>query len=276
VDAHKGAMGRVLLVGGSTGLSGAVILAARAALRSGAGLVVAAVPRSIEPVFATACLEATSVPLPDDAEGSLIAAGISRLEAELGRADALVLGPGLGRAAGTGALVALILDRFTGPHLIDADGLWHLARDPARLAAGSPTRILTPHDGEFERLRDALGHPPADPGIEVRTFARAVPGVLLRKGPGSRIAEGERLARNLTGNPGMATGGTGDVLSGIIGALLGRGDPPFVAARRGAWLHGRAGDLARDRIGEESLIASDLIDELPVAFREMGKALDGR
>jgi len=275
-DAHKGAMGRVIILGGSTGLSGAVVLAARAALRSGAGLVVAAVPRSIQAVVAAGCIEATSITLPDDAEGTLVPAALPRLAPELERATALVLGPGLGRAAATGELVALVLERFAGPHVVDADGLWHLARDGKGLAAGSPARVLTPHEGEFARLREALALPAADPGSEVRAFAHAVPGVLLRKGPQSRIAEGERIARNPTGGPALATAGTGDVLSGIIGALLGRGDPPFVAARRGAWLHGRAGDLARDRLGAESVIASDLIDELPVAFREMERAVGGR
>jgi NAD(P)H-hydrate epimerase len=268
-------MGRVVILGGSVGLGGAVILAARAALRAGAGLVTAALPRSIHTAFAAACPESMTLPLPDDDDGALTAEGLPKLLPLLERAQALVLGPGLGRAPATGALVAAALARFTGPHVIDADGLWHLAEDRARLAAGAAGRVLTPHAGEFARLRAALGQPDGEPEAEVRAFARAVPGVLVRKGPGSWIAEGERVARNSTGNPGMAKGGSGDVLSGVIGALLGRGDPPLVAARRGVWLHGRAGDRARDRLGAESMIATDIIDELPAAFLESAGAPDG-
>ncbi len=275
-DAHKGTMGRVLIVGGSLGLSGAVILAARATLRSGAGLVTAAIPTQIHSAFESACVEGMSLPLPDDADGTLTAEGLARLELYLGRADALVLGPGLGRSPGTGPLFAGILDVYKGPHLIDADGLWHLARDPRRLADGAAGRVLTPHACEFALLRSALGAAEDDPEFEVDAFARAVPGVILRKGPRTQIAEGVHSVRNSTGNAGMATAGSGDVLSGVIGALLARGDPPFVAARRGAWLHGRAGDRARDRIGEESLIASDLIDELPAAFRELERTQSDR
>jgi len=275
-DSHKGEMGRVLIVGGSAGLIGAVLLAARAALRSGAGLVTAAIPGSERTAFDAACWEAMSRPLPEDDEGCLVAGAFERLVPLLDAADALVLGPGLGRSPATEALFARVLDRYKGPHVIDADGLWHLARDRARLERGGRRRILTPHDAEFDRLRTALGLRRLGRRDEACEFAERIPGVLLRKGPGTLIATADRTVVNRTGNPGLATGGTGDVLSGIIGALLGRGDPPEIAARRGAWLHGRAGDRARDRLGMESMIASDVIEELPGAIREMEGAVDAR
>lgn len=282
-DAHKGTMGRVLVVGGSPGMSGAVVLACRAALRSGAGLVTAALPASIRIPFEASCLEGMCVALPDGPDGAPSGEGIDILLPHLERADAVVLGPGIGRSAATEPLFSAILDRYKGPHVVDADGLWHLAQDAARLAAGSSARVLTPHEGEFARLADALGlsrvpvDEPLDDGrdAECRAFAARVPGVLLRKGPGTRIASGESLDRNPTGNPGLAAGGSGDVLSGILGALLARGDSPHVAARRGAWLHGLAGDIARDERGEESMIASDVIEALPGAFLAMAAATDG-
>ena len=282
VDAHKGSMGRVLIVGGSRGMAGAVILAARAALRSGAGLVTAALPSSLVATFDGACLEAMSISLPEDPEGSATAAGLRTLAPHLDRTDALVIGPGFGRAETTEALFRAVIDRYNGPHVIDADGAWFLARAPETLAAGSDTRVLTPHDGEFARLLDGLGSQHAalthrhDRERSTTAFAAAVPGVLVRKGPRTRIACGDEIAINETGNPGLATGGTGDVLAGVIGGLLARGDRPWVAARRAVWLHGRAGDRARDRLGEESLIASDAIEELPGAFLEMAAALATR
>ena len=278
-EANKSTMGRVLIIGGSPGLSGAVILAARAALRSGAGLVTAAVPHSIALPFDVACLEGMSLSLPEDQNGAATAAGFALLEPLLDRADAVVLGPGLGRFPATEPLFAQVLDRYTGPLVIDADGLWHLARDRARLEEPKGPRVLTPHDGEFSTLRDAAGVDAA--GVEAAerdreslAFARVIPGVLVRKGPQSRIVEGNRIATNPTGNPGLATGGSGDVLAGVIGALLGRGDSGFVAARRGTWLHGRAGDRVRDRLGVESMIASDVIDELPGAFLDLAVEIE--
>jgi hydroxyethylthiazole kinase-like uncharacterized protein yjeF len=271
-DTHKGRQGHLLIVGGSRGLSGAVILCARAALRAGAGLVTAALPRTQALPFDVACPEAMSIPLPEGAEGGATAEGVAHLATAIERADALVIGPGLGRGEGADALFRSLLSRYNGPHLIDADGLWHLARADALLRAGAADRVLTPHDGEFGRLRETLGQPADTRERECALFARTVPGVLVRKGAGTRIVEGERCVVNETGNPGLASGGTGDVLAGVIGALLARGEAPFAAARRGAWLHGRAGDLARDRLGEESMIATDVVEALPRAFGAPGES----
>lgn len=268
-DAHKGSVGRVLVIGGSAGLGGAVTLAVRAALRSGAGLVTAAIPRSLCPSFDAACVEGMSLPLPEDDHGAMTLDALPILQPFLENADTVIFGPGWGRAPATEALFPELLSRYTGPHVIDADGLWYLARDARLLQTGDAQRVLTPHDGEFARLSQNSSLK-LDPQRSLsHQFAAAVPGILVRKGPGTRIFEGSRMATNPTGNSGLATAGSGDVLSGIIGSLLARGETPWVAARRGVWLHGLAGDIARDRLGEESMIASDVIEELPRAFQAL-------
>jgi len=268
-DSHKGSVGRVVVVGGSPGLGGAVILAVRAALRSGAGLVTAAIPTSLSTSFDTACVEGMSLPLQEDRHGAMTLDALPALQSVLEKADAVVFGPGWGRTTATEALFPELLTLYTGPHVIDADGLWFLARDANLLQNGNAQRVLTPHDGEFTRLsqNSALNFDPQE--SLSRQFAAKVSGVLVRKGPGTRIFEGTRMATNPTGNPGLATAGSGDVLSGIIGALLALGETPWVAARRGVWLHGLAGDFARERLGEESMIASDIIEELPRAFQAL-------
>ena len=262
-DAHKGHFGRLLIIGGSPGLSGAVILAARAALRSGCGLVTAALPTEQVTPFDTAVPEAMSLTLPADPEGAATGAGERILAPALEQADAVVLGPGLGRARPTEALFAAVLDRYNGPTVIDADGLWFLAGDRERRLSpvGDPDRrtawVLTPHAREFERLA----------GSDCANFVAQWPGVLVAKGPRTEVRQGDRTAENETGGPALATGGTGDVLAGVIGAFLARGEEPWLAARRGVWVHGLAGDRAGQRCGEESVIASDVIAELPNAIR---------
>lgn len=277
-DAHKGQMGRLLIVGGSTGLTGAVALASEAALRSGVGLVTAAVPASLNAILEVKLTEAMTLAVPDrERAGCFDALGAGVLHTALERADALVLGPGLGRAAETTRFVTDLLARLTKPFVIDADALWHLGvilgEGPIQEggAARSPSltdAVATPHAGEARLLFEAAGLP-AEPAIAgARAFLRRFGGTWILKGAPTEVLDANRQFQNPSGNPGMATGGSGDVLAGMVGAFLARGDSPWDAAVRAVWLHGRAGDLAASELGEESLIASDLVRFLPRALRE--------
>jgi len=267
-DANKGDFGRVLLAAGSRGMSGASVLCASAALRGGAGLVSLAVPAGILPISAAGNPCYMTAPLPEDEHGRLAAAAAPELVALMGKNTAAGMGPGLGRGDGVSAVVRTVLVQTTLPLVIDADGLNAL---PPLLDAlkrrGGPT-VLTPHPGEFARLLGCdILHVQADrQGLVVR-FASEHGVVLVLKGHRTVVSDGRRVYLNTTGNPGMATGGTGDVLTGLTAALLGQKLAPFDAAVLAVYLHGLAGDLARDALGETSLIATDLLEYLPRAFR---------
>jgi len=268
-------------VGGSTGMAGAPALAAMAALRSGAGLVDLAAPDGAATIAAGFDPCVMTHPFPSRADGTFAHDALDALTALAGRADALAVGPGLGRSEATAAIVGRLWREFPGPAVFDADALWWLARlDPETLANHAGPRVLTPHAGEMRRfLADgsAAGAPPAAAVLEAATTSLAAECglVILLKGPDTLITDGTRQARNTTGNPGMASGGSGDVLTGIVAALFcqppacpagaGRFEP-FDAARVAAWVHGRAGDLAAADLGELSLTARDLITWLPRAF----------
>lgn len=264
---HKGTFGRVLVVAGSADYSGAAVLCGKGALRGGAGLVQAAVPACIRPVVAAGEPCYVTAALPDTESGHLAAAAVQPLLKLAEAADVVALGPGLGQSRDVTLLVALLLEKIARPVVLDADGLNALARmleTPLPLSRAAPL-ICTPHPGEFERLE-----PKKEGGREERAmrFAQSLPCLLVLKGQGTIVTDGVKVYRNATGNPGMATGGTGDVLTGLIAALVGQGLGPFEAAQLGVHLHGRAGDLAAERLGEVSLVATDVIDHLPLAFRE--------
>lgn len=268
VDSNKGSFGRVLIVAGSRGMSGAAVLCASAALRGGAGLVKLAVAEGILPLVAAANPCYLTAPLPQDENGQLA----ERAEGELfslARAnDVLAIGPGLGRSPAITALVTSVLHQLQIPLVLDADGLNALQHHADRLKGRSAPLILTPHPGEFARLlgTDVATVQRQRQELAVR-FAADHGVVLVLKGHGTVVTDGHRVYRNTTGNPGMATGGTGDVLTGLIAALLGQKLEPFAAAQLGVHLHGLAGDMARDDLGETSLIASDLLEYLPRALR---------
>ena len=280
-DSSKRDYGRVLVVGGATGMAGAPALAAMAALRSGAGLVDLAAPEGVATIAAgfDPCVMTHS--LPARADGTFAHDALEPIAALARRADALAVGPGLGRSEATEGIVGRLWREFPGPAVFDADALWWLARlDREALAAHAGPRVLTPHAGEMRRfLADgsATGASPTATVLEAAAARLAVECglVILLKGPDTLITDGSRQARNTTGNPGMASGGSGDVLTGILAALFcqpqaGPGAPhrfdPFDAARVAAWVHGRAGDLAAADLGELSLTARDLITWLPRAF----------
>ena len=272
---HKGTYGRVLIVGGSRGMVGAPALAANACLRGGAGLVTLALAEVIQLQAATLAPCATSVPLACNREGELAPEAIGQVAAEAGKADVLAVGPGMGQSGGARQLVRAALEMAPDtPVVLDADGLNNLAKIDDWPGLRRAPLLLTPHPGEFGRLT-GLGVKDIQADREAKAIEAArrwragadAPLVLLLKGAGTIVTDGERLYVNRTGNPGMATAGAGDVLTGLAAALIGQGLDPFAAACLAAHLHGRAGDLAADRLGQVSLVATDLIDFLPAAFQ---------
>jgi len=276
-DAHKGDFGRVLVVGGSRGMIGAVALAANAALRGGAGLVAFAAPQTVQLTIAGLCPCATSAPLAADETGQLLPEAAKQLALLAEDCNVLAMGPGLRVGQPQQALVADALV-YGKPVVLDADGLNNLARHEQWAVGRVGPLVLTPHPGEFAEL---TGLPVADfqqrrRDVAVEAVQRWKEGadkkagelVCVLKGAGTVVTDGQRVYVNETGNPGMATGGSGDVLTGLIAALISQGMTVFDAACLGVRLHGRAGDLAAERLGQASLIATDLLDYLPAAMQE--------
>lgn len=266
-DAHKGDFGRVLIVGGSAGMAGAASLAGQAALRSGAGLVTVACPAQVQPVAAAMCPCYTTRPLPQH-QGALSTRAWPELNALLKSADVAAIGPGLGLAATTAQLVRRLAAQAPIPLVLDADALTALAQDTTPLHSAQAPRVLTPHPGEMARLA-ALPNPGAvqrDRLAVACAFAQRHRCVVVLKGQGTIVTDGDRFCVNATGNPGMATGGSGDVLTGVVAALIGQGLAPFEAAQLAVHVHGLAGDLAAGRLGQLSLTAACLLDALPQAF----------
>lgn len=266
-ESNKGMFGRVLVVAGSRGMSGAAVLCASAALRGGAGLVRLAVPAGILSVVAAGNPCYMTAPLPEDDQGRLSDRARAEMLELVKANDVVAVGPGLGRGPGVTALVLAVLAHAEVPVVLDADGLNALEGQTDHLRQCRAPVILTPHPGELARLTgtDSATVQAQRQERAVR-FAAEHGVVLVLKGQGTLVTDGQRLYQNTTGNPGMATGGTGDVLTGLIAALVGQRLEPFAAAQLGVHIHGLAGDLARDELGEISLIASDLLHYLPKAF----------
>ena len=266
-NANKGDFGKVLVVAGSRGMSGAAVLCGSAALRGGAGLVRVAMPECVWPVVAAGNPCYTTVPLPEDDAGGLSLSAAANLLRLVPDNDVLALGPGLGRGAEASRLVQQLYAQVNVPMVLDADGLNAFAGQAAGLKNHAAARVLTPHPGEFARLVQVDTKAVQAQRRELAArFAADHNVTVVLKGHGTIVTDGRRIYQNKTGNPGMATGGTGDVLTGLIAALMGQGLEPFAAAQLGVHVHGLAGDLARDDKGEVSLIASDLLDYLPRAF----------
>lgn len=268
-DGHKGTFGRVLIVAGSRGMSGAACLCGKAALRGGSGLVFVATPQSTQPIVAGFEPSYLTLPLSEDETGRIDAAALATLLERSQGMDAIALGPGLGQSTGLRLLVHELYRSLQQPMVVDADGLNMLAKSAGVLGKHAGPRVLTPHVGEFTRLTGLqTGEIQADRQQIAGTFAAQHDVTLLLKGPATLTTDGERFALNTTGNSGMGTGGTGDVLTGLIVALLGQGMSPFEAAQLGAFVHGAAGDRAAATRTERSLIASDLLDTLPAAWQD--------
>jgi NAD(P)H-hydrate epimerase len=267
-DAHKGTFGKVLVVAGSAGMSGAAVLCGYAALRGGAGLVQIAVPEPVAAVVAAGNPCYMTAALPADGNGRLDRSALPSLVELSGLASAVVAGPGLGNTPDVAAVVAGLLAEVRVPLVLDADALNVLGPNPAALRQRTAPLVMTPHPGEFARLTGSATRAVQANRQELAVhFALQHEVVLVLKGAGTVVTDGKRVYVNTTGNPGMATGGSGDVLTGLLGALLAQGIEAFTGAVLGVHVHGVAGDLARDTRGEVSLIATDIVEHLPAAFR---------
>jgi len=266
-DGHKGRFGHALLVGASEGKTGAIALAAHAAGRIGAGLVTIGCPAGLNDILEIKCTEAMTAPLPDTTEralGSRAEAPLRRLASER---DAVGLGPGLGQAAETAKLVRALVVDLDRPLALDADGLNALGEEPGLLARRSAPTVLTPHPGEAGRLLGArAGALNRDRVGAARALAEASGAVVILKGAASVIADPDgRIAINPTGGPALASGGTGDVLLGLVTGLLAQGLAPFDASVLAAFVHGWAADRIAMRTGPSGLLAEDLVREIPEA-----------
>ena len=256
---HKGSFGKILLLCGSRGFTGAAYLAAMGALRTGAGLTFLGVPESIYAIEAVKLNEPVVFPLPDT-DGKLSLESIPEILKRLPNMDAVLIGPGLGQSEGTFEVVKTVLEKSECPVVLDADGINVLAAHKDILRGRKHPTILTPHDGEFARLGGIIGE---DRMATARELALDLGCIVLLKGHRTCITDGITDYLNQTGNPGMAVGGSGDVLSGIIVSLLGQGIAPLEAAAVGAWLHGAAGDLCAEELGQYGILPTDMLNALP-------------
>ena len=271
-DDRKGTRGSVLVVGGSVGMTGAVCLAAGGALRSGAGYVSVAVPAPLLPVVEAKLTAPVKIGLSSTAEGALLPAAVEEILDSAARADVVVLGPGVGRAASTLEVVRAVIARLDVPLLVDADALYALGSDLSLVAARVAPTILTPHSAEAARL---LGMTPEQVDSDRLSAARALAvggATAVLKGPATLVCQGGRVVVNPTGGPGLATLGTGDVLSGIIGGWLAHGLLALDAAALGAYLHGAAGDCAARDLTTVCCTAEDVVTYLSEAVRTLMRA----
>jgi ADP-dependent NAD(P)H-hydrate dehydratase len=267
-DAHKGDFGKVCIIAGSIGMSGAAALAGRAALRAGAGLVRVATPKSVLAIVASIEPSFTTIALPEDKDGRISAKAVNAILDAASENDAMAFGPGIGVSSALKIILATLLEQENLRLLIDADGLNNLAgiKDwPAKLKAEV---ILTPHPGEMKRLWAGLFREqlPSERQQQAIQLSQKTKTVVALKGAGTVVTDGEQAYINKTGNPGMATAGSGDVLTGVITALIGQGLSNFDATMLGVYIHGLAGDIAAEKTGQVSLIATDIADALCDAF----------
>lgn len=264
-DIHKGQCGRVLIIAGSRGMAGAAVLAARGALKSGAGLVKTAVPYELFNILQTAVPQATCMDVSE---------GFSSRSLEI--YGAVAIGPGIGVDKENHEMIASVLSQYSGTVVIDADGLNTLcsySNSPEIIKESKASVIITPHPGEGNRLLAALGEGSIDElGREkaAEVLSERTGAAVLLKGAGTVVAmSGHKTYINTTGNPGMATGGSGDVLTGVIAALAAYGTDPFDAVRSGAYIHGLAGDIAAEKYGQWGMTAVEIEEALPFAFKEI-------
>ncbi len=267
-DAHKGDFGTVLIIAGSQGMGGAAALAGQAALRSGAGLVRVACPKGISATVAGFEPAYTTIPLPEDPQGRISEQALGGILDAVQACDVVAMGPGLGTSHALQTLIETLIQDRSLKLVLDAvvlNNLCRISQWPHRVQA---QLTVTPHPGEMKRLwasvfRSPLAQDRADQGAQL---AQASQSIVTLKGAQTVVTDGESVYINQTGNPGMATGGSGDVLTGVIAALIGQGQSPLDAAILGTHIHGLAGDLATQLVGQISLCAPDIIDSLPKAW----------
>jgi len=269
LDGHKGTFGKVCIVAGSVGMTGAAALAGRAALRSGAGLVRVATARSAQPTVAAIEPCYTTIPLAEDSTGKISIRALNTILDAAGENNAMAIGPGVGTSSGLRSVIETLLQRQELRLVIDGDGLNNLSRLFEWPKQRRADVILTPHPGEMRRLWSGLFREemPVDRQEAAWRLALTSGSTIALKGAGTVVTDGRQVYVNGTGNPGMATAGSGDVLTGLIVALLGQGLASFEATVLGVYLHGLAGDIAAEEQGQISLMATDIIDALPKAFQ---------
>ncbi|MBI3410075.1 MAG: NAD(P)H-hydrate dehydratase [Planctomycetes bacterium] len=268
-ESNKGNYGRILVIAGSRGMSGAAVLCGSAALRAGAGLVRVAVAEGILPIVAASNPCYMTVPLTQDDDGRIAGEALAELRPWIAQNDVLAVGPGLGKSHSLSRMLRELLAETQLPIVLDADGLTAFADQPADLIDHAGPVVITPHPGEFARLLKAdVPTVQAHRAELAAKFARDHRLVVVLKGHGTVVTDGTRSYVNKTGNPGMATAGAGDVLTGVIAALIGQRLDPFAAAQLGVYLHGLAGDLVCEARGEVGLIASDIVEAIPESFRK--------
>jgi NAD(P)H-hydrate epimerase len=276
-DSHKGDFGHILIVAGSTRFSGAAILCAEAAMRSGAGLVTLAVPKSIHnAVLKLKLREVMTLPLPDNISGEASLSAFRIIKDFLKKIDLLVIGPGMGRQASTQNLIKKIIAQVNIPLVIDADGINALTKNPRILLRNRKKQrreiIITPHLGEMARLLGLTTQEVQKKRKLIASgFARKYGLTIVLKGHNSIVADSKNLYTNKTGNPGMSTAGSGDVLTGLIAAFFAQRLNAFNAAKYAVYLHGLAGDIAAKEKTQISLIASDIIAKIPEAIKRQNR-----
>lgn len=274
VEGHKGTFGRVLVIAGSIGMTGAAALVGRAALRAGAGLVRVATAKSALPIVAAIEPSYTTLPLPEDSAGRISSGAIQAILNAVEENNIVAIGPGMGQSPGLRSVVETLIEQEGLRLLIDGDGLNNLSVLTAWPKKRKADLVLTPHPGEMKRLWSGLFREemPKDRQQTATQVAQTAQATVALKGAGTVVTDGQRLYVNTTGNPGMGTAGAGDVLTGITSALMGQGLSNFDATVLGVYIHGLAGDLAAAHLGQVSLIATDLINFLPEAFKRTGPA----
>jgi NAD(P)H-hydrate epimerase len=273
-EGHKGTFGRVLVIAGSVGMTGAAALAGRAALRAGSGLVRVATSRSALPIVAAIEPCFTTLPLAEDGDGRISTKALHAILNAVQDNDVIAVGPGLGQSADLRSIIETLVQQEGALLLIDGDGLNNLSRLGDWPKKCRAQVVLTPHPGEMKRLWSGLfrDEMPKDRQEAAARVAQATGAVVALKGAGTVVTDGRQVYINATGNPGMATAGSGDVLTGVTAALMGQDLGRLDATILGVYLHGMAGDIASNRLGQISLIATDILDALPEAFRAYARS----
>ena len=270
-DANKGTLGSLLCICGSYGMAGAAIMAGKAALRCGIGLLKTAVPKSIYPICSSNILESVYFPLEETKSGAISDKNTDFLLSECEKSSAVLIGCGLSVCDDTRAVVKAVITNCTKPLVIDADALNCICNEPQILKSLKAPAIITPHPGEMARLINSTPREVnSDRENTAINFAKRYGVITVLKGAGTIIASPDGKAYiNHTGNSGMATGGSGDVLAGIIGSMLAQGANPFKAAAAGVFLHGTVGDIAAEKLGRISMLPTDMTELLPDAFQRL-------
>ena len=271
IESHKGDYGHSVVLAGSVGKSGAAILTARAAVRAGSGLVTVATPSSVVQTVDLGSIESMTLPLEEDTHGGLAVGNLDMFLDFTKAKQVVAIGPGLGTDSATAELIRGIVSACEVPIVLDADGLNAFVGDIESLAGGGAAKVLTPHPGELARLLETTTDDvQSDRVAHARSAAERAASIVVLKGAQSLVAHPEAgIFINPTGNPGMATGGSGDVLTGLIAGLISQGYSPLIAACLGVYLHGSAGDLAAQELGEPCVSADDLLRLLPVAWQRI-------